>query len=368
MNVVDILLDNYTMLFELVGLMVILFISVHISDYLKKNTRIVVLLLLFASIVYYLELWTQSFESYTPWRGVLSAIKYSSYPTILYIIITRITSLGAKLNFKQRIILSIPLMIAIPLFFSVLYSGVVFYYTEDNHYQGGPLGKLPYIVFGFYWVIFIVLNVIYLRYYKVRDRIIALFITISAALYVVLNLIFEKDTDYVKMFTSTLVFYFLFIYIHSASIDSLTGLLNRQSFYQDIKVKSDRIKSVISVDMNELKYINDTFGHAKGDEALVTISKILLTNAGVHRAVYRIGGDEFIMLFSISDEEEIKRRIENMRIALEKASYSCAFGYAMKTDEDISDVLKKADENMYIDKKMMKQRCLDEGGEVHQRL
>ena len=188
MNVVDILLDNYTMLFELVGLMVILFISVHISDYLKKNTRIVVLLLLFASIVYYLELWTQSFEAYTPWRGVLSAIKYSSYPTILYIIITRITSLGAKLNFKQRIILFIPLMIAIPLFFSVLYSGVVFYYTEDNHYQGGPLGKLPYIVFGFYWVIFIVLNVIYLRYYKVRDRIIALFITISAALYVVLNL------------------------------------------------------------------------------------------------------------------------------------------------------------------------------------
>lgn len=368
MNVVDLILDNYTLLFELLGLMVILFISVHVSERLKKNTRIVVILLLLASIAYYLELWTQSFETYTIWRGILTAIKYSIYPSILYIIITKITSLGSKLNWKYKLIMLIPLVIAIPLHFSVLYSGIVFSYSEDNHYLGGPLAKLPYIIFGLYLVLFIVMNAIYLRYYKLRDRIIALFITISAALYVALNLIFGKDTDYVRMFTSSLVFYFLFIYIHNASIDSLTGLLNRQSYYQDIKVKSDRIKSVISVDMNELKYLNDTFGHDKGDEALVTISKILLTNAGVHRAVYRIGGDEFIMLFSISDEEEIKKRIENMRKALEEASYSCAFGYAMKIGDDIQDVLKRADENMYIDKRMIKQRRLDEGKEVHGRI
>lgn len=367
MDIRELIMENYTMIFELIGLMVILFISVHVDERLKKNTRTVVVLLMIASLVYYFELWTQTFEAYTPWRSILTAIEYSCYPLILYIIITRITSLGYKLHWKWKLIIFIPLMIVIPLYFTSDFTKIIFYYCEENHYHGGPLSKLPYIVFGAYLTIFIVFNSVYLRYYNLRDRIIALFITVSAAIFVILNLIFGRDTDYVRMFTSSLVFYFLFLYIHSASIDSMTGLLNRQSYYQDIKVKADRIKSVISVDMNELKYINDNLGHDEGDKAIVTISKILLAHAGYHRAVYRIGGDEFIMLFSITDEEEIKKRIEIMRQELSNTPYSCAFGYAMRHEESVSDVLKKADSNMYEDKRNIKQKLMKEGKEIHTR-
>ena len=76
-------LNNFPMLFELIGLLIILFISAHISRRVKTYTRLAVLLLLTSILVTAFEGWTQTFERLSLWRPILTAFKYSLYPLIL---------------------------------------------------------------------------------------------------------------------------------------------------------------------------------------------------------------------------------------------------------------------------------------------
>ena len=119
--------------------------------------------------------------------------------------------------------------------------------------------------------------------------------------------------------------------------------------------------------MNELKYINDTYGHDKGDEALIIISKIILENSGYKRNAYRVGGDEFVMFLSTNDEEEVKNKIKKMKEELEHTPYSCAFGYAMNSNNDLSEAIKESDNYMYYNKNKMKESFLNDGKVLHLR-
>ena len=176
--------------------------------------------------------------------------------------------------------------------------------------------------------------------------------SVGSSIGVVLFLIKDQTDDFTPIFTSALLFYFLFLYIHLACIDPLTKTLNRQSYYQEIENSVTQIEAVISVDMNDLKHLNDTYGHAKGDLALITVCDILNKYSNSNR-VYRVGGDEFIILYRHTSEEEIKKYIYNMEEELAKTEYSCAFGFSMYK-ENVEDTIKKADEMMYDNKQKMK--------------
>ena len=91
--------------------------------------------------------------------------------------------------------------------------------------------------------------------------------------------------------------------------------------------------------MNELKYYNDTFGHAKGDEALRTISNVLKKYCGKGGHVYRVGGDEFMILYYGAIESDVIKNIEKMRLEMSKTEYVCAFGYAMRVEGDIEETI-----------------------------
>ena len=97
--------------------------------------------------------------------------------------------------------------------------------------------------------------------------------------------------------------------------DMLTGLPNRVSVMQKLNdfIESDHANNecaaVIYIDIDRFKYVNDTFGHATGDDLLVQISARLENVLHKHDVVGRLGGDEFIVL----------TRIDNSKVALEKA-------------------------------------------------
>lgn len=101
-----------------------------------------------------------------------------------------------------------------------------------------------------------------------------------AVLGVMIMVIADMDVDYSTLFASVLVLYYLFIYTKTAKADTLTGLLNRQCYYADAQKERDRITCVVSVDMNDLKKINDSQGHEAGDLALMTVSKCLSKGMG----------------------------------------------------------------------------------------
>ena len=69
--------------------------------------------------------------------------------------------------------------------------------------------------------------------------------------------------------------YYLFLYIEKGSVDTLTGLLNRESYYRDIKDMHNTIRGVVLFDMNRLNELNDEYGYDEGDKALVIISEVI---------------------------------------------------------------------------------------------
>ncbi len=102
-----------------------------------------------------------------------------------------------------------------------------------------------------------------------------------------------------------------------------THLLNRQYYYSDSDKLKDQITAVVSVDMNDLKKINDTQGHDAGDKALYTVAECLTKNRVKNKKVYRIGGDEFAIFYLNKKEDEVKKDIEKMSSELSQTDYVC---------------------------------------------
>lgn len=127
---------------------------------------------------------------------------------------------------------------------------------------------------------------------------------------------------------------------------------------------------IIEFDMNNLKYINDNYGHAKGDLAITTISKIIQDKFEKIGLVYRIGGDEICVIVTRGEhipEELIQNKIDQITNELRESSQlleiqlSIASGYAVinpKIKSNIDEAYKEADRNMYRKKIIMK--CMDQ--------
>ena len=98
----------------------------------------------------------------------------------------------------------------------------------------------------------------------------------------------------------------------------MTGLYNRRFYEEAIKnldTKTNLPISIIIGDVNDLKIVNDTLGHAKGDELLQKSAMILKTACRKEDVIVRFGGDEFIILLSQTSKEvaqEIIRRIDQL--------------------------------------------------------
>ena len=367
MTIKDFFLQNYMMLYELVGLLILLALSAHISVQKRLYTRIVVVLLLLETVVYWVEMWTQTFETLSLARPLLTALKYSLFPLILYVL-TQIISLDSVKGKRKNLLILIPELICIPLFFTSQWTHLVVYFTGDNHFQGGPLSNLPYFLFAFYVGFFLIRNFMFFRKYSPVNRLLLVYITVGALACVVLYYVFNVTDDYGAIFASAILLYYLCLYIQMAKTDPMTLLSNRQCFYQDIRSRAGRITGVTSIDMNELKFINDTFGHEAGDTALITVSKIFWDNCGPNGVVYRVGGDEFVVIYTSTNDEEALSAIDRMREKLAETRYICAFGYAPKPQiEDVETALREADRLMYENKASIKKEMLERGETVHYR-
>ena len=153
--------------------------------------------------------------------------------------------------------------------------------------------------------------------------------------------------------------------------DELTGIGNRREIEKILRNRHQRFTSygerfcVVSIDMDGLKIINDTYGHLAGDEALKALAGILEKNKGFHGDVARIGGDEFVMCLGLSDKKEIERIIANVEKGIathnEKAEkpyqLSASIGYCCcKKGMPLIECMQISDERMYNEKRKRKQR------------
>ena len=148
-----------------------------------------------------------------------------------------------------------------------------------------------------------------------------------------------------------------------ATTDSLTGLINRFQFQNELAVSVESATSqqqvaLFLVDMNGFKAINDSLGHAKGDEVLMEVGKRLSATMGHRAHVARLGGDEFCVLFSGVESQEDAEQIgweihdlliERYNLIDIEATLGTSVGYALcpKHANTPSEILSFADTAMY---------------------
>ncbi|SFB32526.1 diguanylate cyclase (GGDEF) domain-containing protein [Acetitomaculum ruminis DSM 5522] len=145
--------------------------------------------------------------------------------------------------------------------------------------------------------------------------------------------------------------------------DALTGLLNQRAFMRDLKEleKKGSYFGVMFVDLDEFKKINDDYGHAAGDEVLITTSNRVKEVLGEEGRVYRIGGDEFTVIIEVDrDREYYIELIEKIRnlvtksivINGEEIETDLSTGYARcpYDGKNYEEILKVADDAMYNSK------------------
>ncbi len=353
MDLREILTENFVFLYELFGLFILLSISVHVSERIKELTKAIIGLMAIEAAMFYLEKWTQTLSYPSLLRAMLTAAIYSIYPVILVFLMQIMTP--GNYSRKRLLILLIPEFICVPLFFTSQWTHLVAYYLEPNNYAGGPLANLPYFLFVFYLIVFAVRNYLYFRKSPIADRLSMFFIFCIPVIGVVWYALGETGKDYTAIFTSATVLYFMYVYIYMSKIDGLTSLQNRQSYYKAIHAPNKVFSGVVSVDMNNLKDINDNHGHEAGDKALQTVAAVMRDNCGRGGTVYRVGGDEFMILYSGASEAEISAAIAAMREKMAETDYMCAFGWSMtRPDADIEDTIREADQKMYEDKARLK--------------
>ena len=99
--------------------------------------------------------------------------------------------------------------------------------------------------------------------------------------------------------------------------DSLTGSYNRRYFDEQL-TGLNNITSIATLDIDDFKAINDTFGHKGGDAALKAFAKVLMENVRSADAVIRLGGDEFVIVFQGMKREDLFVKLEMLRKKVEE--------------------------------------------------
>lgn len=146
-----------------------------------------------------------------------------------------------------------------------------------------------------------------------------------------------------------------------ASIDILTGIFNRMKFeeYFDLEVQKAKMHrnplSIILLDIDDFKKVNDTFGHNEGDEVIKSISNLLTKNVRGTDTLSRWGGEEFVILLPSTSLEQAKIVANNLRkiifdhdFNILQQKISCSFGVAIYNPEDTKEKLfKRVDKILY---------------------
>ena len=160
-----------------------------------------------------------------------------------------------------------------------------------------------------------------------------------------------------------------------ANQDPLTGIRNKTAYDRTIRKMEYELDmgsltnfGLAMIDLNNLKVINDNYGHEEGNYAIKKLCE-LVCNTFVHSPVFRIGGDEFVVILKGSDFAIVYSLIANFKHELfmleknealqpwEKVSAAIGFAEYDKTkDTNVADVFKRADQKMYEDKKEIKKK------------
>ena len=338
----DYLVQNWALILVSLAFLISLRTTAFLDKSFARRMFLLIFEVLILSIIVFIEFEQKDLGIIWKGRPYLIFIRYSAgallEAQVLYSLVK-----------KYPRIIFIPAIITAVICFISIYTGIITRVLPDGSILNGPLRLLPFIVPGIYGCF-----IVYFLYKRTNKQINDLFPVafFSLALGSMVILPFFIRQAYSQIFCKTisiaLFAYYLFSIQNLTRIDSLTGVLNRQACYAELETDPEGITALVSIDMNGLKEINDTHGHAAGDEALTTLALCFTQAAKAHQSVYRIGGDEFLVICRQGSPEEVLQLVERIRKNVSATKYSCSIGYscAGESRKSVSEMMKESDEMM----------------------
>jgi diguanylate cyclase (GGDEF)-like protein len=242
-----------------------------------------------------------------------------------------------------------------------------YYYIDANNiYHRGKLFFVAALIVIVLVVIALIMVLINKKRIEKRYYFSLVFFAIPPLICVFLQSMFYGLSIIVNSIVISLLMVFFKIQNNSIYTDYLTGIYNRKKLdeYLEDKIKSKNESkkfSAIMIDLNNFKYINDTYGHDTGDSVLKVTAKLLKNCLNTNDFISRYGGDEFCIILEISSRiklEEMVNKINNCfenynELSGQPYKISLSMGYAIYDNYStmkIKDFERKIDKLMYENK------------------
>ena len=291
------------------------------------------------------KIWAGGDISRLSWMVTADILEYSVTP----IAIMSLALVTYPVGFRPRYIW-IPSVINAALMCLAFVTPYVFAYDAAYRFTGGPLVLSAVVTSVFYFVMVFRMLVQRFRHSRVDNSHMLYICTLMCIIAVCI----DRFTGGVHVNEAILicsVFLYMFFRSYDTNCDPLTGLLNRIIFYSDCQRYGNSITCIATLDMNGLKQFNDSRGHAAGDAALITMADSISKVTNDHVIGYRIGGDEFVLLFIRQSEESVRATLARLKeiLGTTDVTASVGFGYR-RNQETVEELLKQSDQYMYKDK------------------
>jgi len=254
----------------------------------------------------------------------------------------------------------------IPSFINVLITALspiykfIFYVDANNSYQRGN--------FFFIFVVAYMINIflfIYVawkktksEFYPIKWKIFYMAILLIGG--VSIQVIFPNIHSSWHVVTLTVLVFYIILFDFEGNFDALTRLYNRSAFEKEIiKLENKSNYSIVLLDINKFKLVNDTFGHDYGDLVLIEMADAIRAIFSQSTKYFRIGGDEFCIIIHCSEKTKLEERLLLLHETLETKRLidvefpTLAYGYGICSSAhaaNFKSAFKQADLCMYKNK------------------
>ncbi len=336
----------------------------------RRQARALSFIALLMMVIILLEVITVYFEEYPSSRFLMiyrisNAIGFSLTPTIgilfAFIYVAKV---------RQYLIpIMVPIIILVVLSILSIWTGWIFSINSSGYYHRGP-----------FYIVNIVINIYSLLVYayalrvkgRAYDKVEQINLMSQFAIVLsggLIQVVFPKILILWPCFSLVLLLYIDFLKALLYKYDSLTDVRNRRCFdenFEDAREFEDLY--IVIFDINNLKSINDQYGHAQGDEYIKTVVDIMKKFTVEIGVLYRIGGDEFCCLCKYVPQKRLEQVLKKVEDEARKVCLytergqltgdTIAYGYAYYSKSlghDLNERFKLADKAMYIRKNHQKQ-------------
>ncbi|MBE6133216.1 MAG: GGDEF domain-containing protein [Erysipelotrichaceae bacterium] len=313
----------------------------------------VVSLSLLLSLIYFFEQLCRPYDNLVFLSTLFCSLGFIIRPLVLYLFM-RMTIDKKPILITAWVLMSINMVIYLLalLLFAPELTHVIFYY-EGGEAILGPLFYTCHIIISIMVAYFVVYSIYSLKGRHKYDALACLICGIFVGIAVILESL--KLAEYLLNTTVAIscLFYVVHLYQQASIRDALTNLFDRRAYYYDVSKMESKVSGVIFIDVNSLKWINDNQGHLEGDNAIKTVARIIYDSLNYrHMDAYRMGGDEFAVLITSTNEADIDKTVNAIKNGVSKSPYTAAVGYAKRTspNQSVDELAKEAEKMMYEDK------------------